>query len=174
MLDKIGRAPAGVLILAALMTMAVVLYGCSTSGEDLPPAETLETGPADPQTIRVPLVTLKHWKDSTPGERYSFLIGFVTMLELEKEWQGKGGRELLPFDRSLISGWVRGFENRPLTEIYNGLNRYIADKPGDLDRPAAEVMWFLFAQPRMPAEGADDSGGPTPEDPRPKGQSKMH
>lgn len=160
MLDKNGWAPAG--ILAVMLAMTAVLYGCSTGDGDLPPTESTAADPVGPQEIGVPLVTLKHWKDSTPGERYSFLIGFVTMLELEKEWQGQDGRELLPFDRSLVGGWVRGFENRPLTEIYNGLNRYITDKPGDLDRPAAEVMWFLFAQPRMSGEIADDSDNPPP------------
>jgi hypothetical protein len=142
-----------------VLLLLALLAGCSTEVEEQPSAEII---PAGPQEITIPLVALKHWKDSTPGERYSFLIGFVTMLELEKECQGRDGRELLPFEQSLIGAWVRGFENRPLAEIYNGLNRYIAGNPSDLDRPVAEVMWFLFAQPRMPVNSQDDVDRSTP------------
>lgn len=168
MADKDGRTSARVLLFVALMTLPVVLFGCSGGGGEVPPAEP---APDEPREVSIPLVTLQHWKDSTPGERYSFLIGFVTMLELEKEWQGQNGRELLPFDQSLVGAWVRGFENRPLAEIYNGLNRYVADKPGELNRPAAEVMWFLFAQPRMPVDGPDQDGSSLPGPDSPTGSN---
>lgn len=156
-MDFNSRAPLGVLFLSALLSMPLILWGCSGSHEEPLPGATNPSGSSE---FAVPLVTLKHWKDSNPGERYSFLIGFLTMLELEKEWQSKDGRPVLPFDQSLIGAWARGLENRPLTEIYNDLNRYAANNPGDLGRPAAEVMWFLFAQPRLSAQkptGADDS-----------------
>jgi|GEM_PF-2756667 hypothetical protein len=164
-----GRSRTKALFLTILMLALALCPGCSTESGELPPADIAQV---DPQDISIPLVTLKHWKDSTPGERYSFLIGFVTMLELEKECQGRNGRELLPFEQSLIGAWVRGFENRPLAEIYNGLNRFIADNPGDLDRPVALVMWFLFAQPRMLAERISEAGGSAPDSDQPGGSNQ--
>lgn len=75
------------------------------------------------------------------------------MLELEKEWQGRVGGEILPFEKSLTSSWVSGFADRPLTELYNGLNKYISDHQSELDRPISEVMWFIFVQPRLNESG---------------------
>ncbi len=135
--------------LAALL-LALGLAGCSAE-----PAPEKTESPAlgedlgRRQSDEAPVVTLEHWRDSTPGERYAFLIGFVTMLELEKEWQGRDGRGVLPFEESLVGGWAEGLAHRPLTEIYNGLNGYLAGHPGDLERPVAEVMWFLFVRPRQ-------------------------
>jgi len=141
---KLGRW----LVLSGLMVLAGFLTASCSS--DPPPEEagTLSQ-PENRGTGEVPLVTLGHWKDSTPGERYAFLIGFVTMLELEKEWQGHGGRELAPFSQSLVQSWVMGFADRPLTEIYNGINSFLSTHPGDTSRPVAEVMWFVFVQPRL-------------------------
>lgn len=97
----------------------------------------------------VPLVTLRHWKDSKPNERYAFLVGFVTMLEMEKEWQMQSGKKMTPLKESLAGSWVRGFENVSLKEIYDSVNNYISSNPSDLNRPVAEVLWYNFAQPKM-------------------------
>ncbi|MDR2945501.1 MAG: hypothetical protein LBV79_01975 [Candidatus Adiutrix sp.] len=97
----------------------------------------------------VPLVTMGHWKESKPNERYAFLVGLVTMLEIEKEWQLKSGKKLMPMKQSLTGSWVRGFEDLPLKEMYDGLNRYVVEHPGDLERPVAEVLWFSFVQPKL-------------------------
>lgn len=105
--------------------------------------------PSMDATAVVPLVTLRHWKDSKPNERYAFLVGMVTMLELEKEWQLRNGKKMLPMRQSLVGSWVNGFENCPLREIYDTINMHIAAHPGDLDMPVAEVLWFDFAQPKV-------------------------
>lgn len=149
------RVAAAIFFLTAPLGLTV---GCSDSQPPTKGAE--ESNLSQSETAEVPLVTLKHWRDSTPGERYSFLIGFVTMLELEKEWQGRADGQILPFERSLVPSWVIGFADRPLTEIYNGLNKYLADNPGDLDRPVAEVMWFIYVKPRLDErERSEDLAG---------------
>ncbi|MDL2227070.1 hypothetical protein LJB86_05395 [Deltaproteobacteria bacterium OttesenSCG-928-M10] len=97
----------------------------------------------------VPLVTLGDWKDSTPNERYAFLIGFTTMLEAEKYWQNERHGQLLPLKDSLAGSWAKGFEGRTLKNLYDGIEKHIARNPADLGRPLAEVMWFKFVQPRV-------------------------
>ncbi len=141
---------AGAAAMLALMGLMAGLGACSSEIE--PAGETAAQGQG-PVSEDVPLVTMRHWKESTPGERYAFLIGFVTMLELEKEWQSRDGQVFLPFERSLVGDWAEGFAHRPLREIYNGLNAYLAANPGDQDRPAAEVMWFTFVKPRLDQRG---------------------
>lgn len=157
-------SPKWLLLLAFLLAC-----GCGDgSREAAPPAEEARSA-QQPAQAEVPVVTLKHWRDSTPGERYSFLIGFVTMLELEKEWQGRVGGRILPFEQSLVESWTIGFAHRPLAEIYNGLNEYLSEHPGELDRPAAEVMWFIFVQPRLkerekvPDPAGDEAGQERPD-----------
>ncbi len=118
---------------------------------------------SETKTKEFPIVTLRHWQDSTPNERYAFLIGFVTMLELEKEWQVREGEGVLPFELSLAGAWAEGFAARPLTEIYNSINGYIISNPEDLDKPTAEVMWFEFVQPLRDKYSEKTNLSPLPE-----------
>lgn len=131
--------------LALLLTCVFLTPAPTASAQDF--AYRKEVPGMDSKAV-VPLVTLRHWKESKPNERYAFLVGFVTMLEIEKEWQLKNGKKVLPMKQSLTGQWVTGFENVPLKEIYDGVNQHIASKPGDLDRPVAEVLWFNFVQPK--------------------------
>jgi hypothetical protein len=144
---------------SCLLPAAACLPACSgeevrTSGA-ASPSQTAGAGSAE-----APLVTLAHWRDSTPNERYAFLIGFITMLELEKEWQGRARPGLLPMEQSLVRPWVDGFAGRPLAEIYSGLGRHLSDHPGDLERPVAEVMWFVFVQPRLDKKTRSPAAAP--------------
>lgn len=142
-------------LLAVLILSLFELSGCG-DGSNKKASESSASQQAA-EEAGVPLVTMRHWRDSTSGERYSFLIGFITMLELEKEWQGREDGGILPFDKSLAASWVTGFAHRPLSEIYNGLNKHLADHPGELERPVAEVMWFIFVQPRLNASPASEA-----------------
>jgi len=151
--------------LFSVFWLCLLLTACG-SGVEEPSSENSLSRASAEHSDSVPLVTLEHWRDSSPGERYAFLIGFVTMLELEKEWQGKvnDGR-LLPLKESLVASWVEGFAHRPLAEIYNGINRHLSLYPGDLKRPVAEVMWFTFVQPRLdqPPAAPKNEGESAPE-----------
>ncbi len=144
--------------LARILLTILVLAGCSSGSEERAEKPLVQENQAA-RSDSVPLVTLEHWRDSNPNERYAFLIGFVTMLELEKEWQGKvnDGR-LLPMNKSLVGPWIDGFANRSLNEIYNGINRHLSQNPGDLNRPVAEVMWFSFVQPRLAPPKTEEPG----------------
>jgi hypothetical protein len=144
---------------AGLLPMAVGLAACSGEAVRTPDAGPLSQTGEDGFT-EAPLVTLAHWRDSTANERYAFLIGFITMLELEKEWQGRAGQGLLPMEQSLVTPWLDGFAGRPLAEIYSGLGRHLSAHPGDLDRPVAEVMWFVFVQPRLDKKNRSQATAP--------------
>ena len=91
-------------------------------------------------------VSLKTWKDSTEQERYGFLVGFMSMLELEKKWQGD---KPLSLKQSLVPSWSKGLSDISLKQIHDTINEYIAANPGDMDRQVVEVMWFKFAQPKV-------------------------
>ncbi len=107
-----------------------------------------ETGSKVPQAsvTAVPLVRLKHWRDSTEQERYGFLVGFITALDMEREWQGPNP---LPLQQSLTGNWVKGLANVTLKEMDGNINAYIATHPDDLERPVVEYLWFTYVQPKV-------------------------
>ncbi len=102
-----------------------------------------------PMTDSPLLVTMKDWDDSRPGQRYAFLIGFMSMLDLEHSWQTQNSKEALPFQRSLVSSWAGALKAKSLRDIYRGLNDYVDDNPDKLNQPVTEVMWFTFVQPTV-------------------------
>lgn len=93
-----------------------------------------------------PAVQLKHWKDSTTQERYSFLIGFVSMVEVERSWQGK---QSLPITESTVGTWVRGLSGVTIKDMDEAVNKYIADNPQQLDKPVVEVLGRLYVRPKL-------------------------
>ena len=98
------------------------------------------------EATSMPIVRMKHWKESTPQERYSFLVGFTTMLELEKEWQGQTA---LPLRQSLTGSWVKGLSGVKLEQIASSIDKHIMTNPDDMDRSVVEYMWFTFVQPKL-------------------------
>ena len=93
-----------------------------------------------------PTVTLQRWQNATEDERYSFLVGFVTMLDIEHSWQGDNPR---PYKESLIDCWYQGLKGTTYKELYAVIENYIAAHPGDLELPLPQVIWFEVVQPKV-------------------------
>lgn len=94
----------------------------------------------------MPTVTLQHWRDSSQEARYSFLIGFVSAIELERQWQGT---RPVALEQSLNNTWSKGFDNISLKNIYENVNAYVAANPDKLQLPLVEYLWFAYAQPKV-------------------------
>lgn len=115
------------------------------------PAWSKSKTPPAPQTTysqasTLPAVTVSHWRKTAEREKQAFLLGFISMLDLEKEWQGG---QLLPMKDSLIGNWSRGLNGLTISQIAQGIDEYIAANPGQPDKPVLEVMWFKFVQPTV-------------------------
>ena len=93
-----------------------------------------------------PMVTLKRWQNANEDERYSFLVGFMSMLDIEHSWQGD---EPLPYKESLIDCWYQGLKGMTYKEVYSAIENYIATHPGDLELPLPQVIWFELVQPKV-------------------------
>ncbi len=93
-----------------------------------------------------PMVTLKRWQNANEDERYSFLVGFMSMLDIEHSWQGD---EPLPYKESLIDCWYQGLKGMTYKEVYAAIENYIATHPGDLELPLPQVIWFELVQPKV-------------------------
>ena len=94
----------------------------------------------------IPAVTLQRWQNAAENERYSFLIGFVSMLDIERSWQGDHPR---PYKESLIDCWHQGLKGMTYKELYTVIENYIATHPGDLELPLPQVIWFEVVQPKV-------------------------
>lgn len=142
-MKKILCKSASVLISAALFS-SFALTGQAAEAEKSTQAqrEALVLN----QVTSAPVVTLKLWQDSAPNERYAFLIGFVSMLELEKEWQGDNP---VPFKQSLINTWVKGLDGITVKDMYTDIENHIKSNPDDMNRPVIQVLWNDFVQPKV-------------------------
>ena len=120
------------------------------SGASALPAAAKSTAKkaADVSAVYFPSVQLKHWKNSTSDERFAFLAGFVSMLEVERAWQGN---DLLPIKESTVGTWVRGLSGVTLKDMDMAVNEYIATHPNDLERNVVEVLGRLYVRPKMTA-----------------------
>ncbi len=105
-------------------------------------APAVENAKAD----SLPALRLKHWKASTEVEKNSFLFGFVTMLDLEKEW---GGANPLPLKQSLTNAWVTGLTGVSVGQMRRAVDDYIQENPDKTERQVVEVLWFHFVQPKL-------------------------
>lgn len=94
---------------------------------------------------QMPGVRIKHWQSSSVEEKGAFLFGFVTMMELEKEWQGKP----LPLKQSLTSCWVKGLAGVTIKDMRDAVDTYAAAHPEDGERQVVEVLWLHFVQPKL-------------------------
>lgn len=108
---------------------------------------------AESDILSLPSVTLSHWKNSSKSERMAFLLGFLTAIEMEKEWQGKKG---LPISMSTTRSWVKGLEGINIEQIDKGLDRYIAQHPDEMDAPVLRVLGVMYVRPKLtPVERKD-------------------
>ena len=103
----------------------------------------------DKEVSETPVVTLQRWQNAQENERYSFLVGFATMMEIEHSWQGE---KPLPYKQSLISCWYEGLKGMTYKELYDRIEAYIAAHPGDMDLPLPRVIWFEVVQPKVAAK----------------------
>lgn len=101
---------------------------------------------ANVQAVNCPSLLLKHWKASNKNEKMAFLLGFATMLEMEKEWQGTTP---LAISSSINNSWVRGLSGVTLGQMASSIDSYIAEHPDQMDRSVIEVMGRIYVSPKL-------------------------
>ncbi|CAK7056991.1 MAG: hypothetical protein DELT_01275 [Desulfovibrio sp.] len=127
-----------IICVAVLVAVTVVLpQGASAQNREKKVTQKVET---------LPPVQLQHWKNSSDGERYAFLIGVLSMMDMERAWQGK---KPLPVAQSTNGTWVRGLSNTSLKDINNALDAYIAAHPSEMERPVLEVLGKIYVRPKL-------------------------
>jgi hypothetical protein len=107
----------------------------------------IAAGAAWAEELNFPVVTGRHWAQSSSEEKLAFVNGMVTIVELEKEAQGlaKPGAE----NPGLNDGWVSGLAGLRLEDIVGKLDAYYREHSKQADRPVVEVLWNEVAVPNM-------------------------
>ncbi len=100
-----------------------------------------------------PAVRLHEWKSSSADEQRAFLFGFITMLELEKEWQGE--TPVSP-GHSLISCWAKGLDGVSPRQMAKVIDAYAAAHPDDTEKQVVEILWFAYVQPKLTAQELEE------------------
>lgn len=123
------------------------LMGLLLASQSAFAASSIATGEVASQ---YPSFTMDHWKHSGKDEKMGFLFGFLSALEMEKEWQGG---KFLPISKSTVGSWVKGLSGMTLDQIRESLDSYIEQNPDKKDVNVLEVLGLMFVRPKMtPAE----------------------
>ena len=125
-------------VCAATLVLAAPAFAQTTQSV----SDKVEAAPG----TTTPTVTMKTWKMSSEAERYSFLAGFVTMLELEREWQGANA---VPIKQSLIGSWSQGLSNVSIRTMDEDIEAYINSSDANMDRLVVDFLWFNYVQPTV-------------------------
>lgn len=94
----------------------------------------------------LPVVQLKHWKNSSTAERHAFLMGFVSMAQMESAWQGKNA---LPVEQSTAATWMRGLAGVTIPQMDAALNSYMDKYPNAMDMAVIETLGRIYVRPNL-------------------------
>lgn len=97
--------------------------------------------------VALPPLTLQHWQESPRNEKLAFLFGMASMIELEKEWQGKNP---VPISKSLNSTWVRSLAGVSLSEMLAALDSYAKENPTLAQMCVLEAIGRIYVRPEKP------------------------
>ena len=94
----------------------------------------------------IPLVTGKHWTESTEQVKKAYLVGIANIVQVERAYQGGNAA---PDAQSLLPRLTRGMQGQTLDSVREGLDRWYASHPDQLQRPVIETMWFEIVVPGL-------------------------
>ena len=94
----------------------------------------------------VPMVTGKHWTESTEQVKKAYLVGIANVLQVEAAFQGATP----PSDaQSTVPRFVKGLKGQTLDGVREALDRWYAANPDKLQRPVVETIWFELVVPGL-------------------------
>jgi hypothetical protein len=93
-----------------------------------------------------PLVTGKHWTESSEQLKKAYLLGIANTLQVEAALQ-QGNP---PSDaQSIVPRAGRGLRGHTIDSVRDALDRWYAAHPDQLQRPVIETIWFEIVVPGL-------------------------
>jgi hypothetical protein len=94
----------------------------------------------------IPVITGEHWTTSSEEMKKVYLVGIANFLQIETAYQAENP----PTDaQSIVPRLVKGLQGQTLDSVREGLNRWYAGNPDQLQRPVIETVWFEMAAPGL-------------------------
>ncbi len=94
----------------------------------------------------IPVITGEHWTTSSEEMKKAYLIGIANLLQIETAYHAENP----PTDaQSIVPRLVKGLQGQTLDSVREGLNRWYAENPDQLQRPVIETVWFEMAVPGL-------------------------
>lgn len=120
------KKPVRLLMLAACVTMATLAGGARAD--------------------EIPLVTGEHWVKSSDELKKVYLVGIANIAQVEAAY----GAASPPSDvQSIVPRMARGLKGQTLDSVRDGLNKWYAAHPDQLQRPVIETIWFEMVVPGL-------------------------
>ena len=94
----------------------------------------------------IPVITGEQWTTSSEEMKKAYLVGIANFLQIETAYQAENP----PTDaQSIVPRLVKGLQGQTLDSVREGLNRWYAANPDQLQRPVIETVWFEMAVPGL-------------------------
>jgi len=94
----------------------------------------------------IPVITGEHWTTSSEEMKKAYLVGIANLLQVETAYHAENP----PTDaQSFVPRLVKGLQGQTLDSVREGLNRWYAENPDQLQRPVIETVWFEMAAPGL-------------------------
>ena len=96
------------------------------------------------RAAEVPLVTGEHWMKSSEEVKKAYLIGIANFVQVENAYEASNP----PTDaQSIVPRAVKGMKKQTLDSVREGLNKWYAGHPDQMQRPVIETIWFEMVVP---------------------------
>lgn len=106
----------------------------------------LATGSGLARADEVPLVNGAQWIQSTDQVKKAYLVGIVNIVQVERAYHAGNA----PTDaQSVLPRMSMGMRDQTLDSVRDGLDRWYAMHPDQLQRPVIETLWFEMALPGL-------------------------
>ena len=100
----------------------------------------------DTAAQEVPLVTGEHWTRSPEEAKKAYLIGIANIIQVEVAYHGANP----PAEsQTVLPRMVKGLKGQSLDSVREGLNKWYAAHPDQLQRPVVETIWFEMVVPGL-------------------------
>jgi hypothetical protein len=101
---------------------------------------------ASARADEVPLVTGEQWSKSTEQLKKVYLVGLVNVMQVETAYHAA---KPPADDQSFIPRFAKGMKGQTLDTVREGLDRWYAANPSQLQRPVIETIWFEMVVPGL-------------------------
>ncbi|BDB27225.1 hypothetical protein Tamer19_63730 [Cupriavidus sp. TA19] len=106
----------------------------------------LTMGASIARADEIPLITGKQWTESSDQMKKAYLVGIANVVQVDVAYHAGNSP---PDSASIVPRFARGLKAHSLDSVRQGLDRWYAAHPDQLQRPVIETIWFEMVVPGL-------------------------